>query len=57
MIIHQMRCVKCSTYYYSDGNAHLIEACSSVAMSQGKKPGEVLQAFLKAYHKKGHKEA
>lgn len=49
-------CAACMMYQYGPRNAMLLEACASVGISQGKTTEEMLAAFLREYHRRGHKE-
>lgn len=48
-------CDDCQTYQAE--NPHLVGACASVGIEHRKSPGQMLFAYLAAYHRAGHSES
>lgn len=49
-------CVKCVEYLHGGMSFAMMEACASVAISNGKTTEEMIVAWVSAYHRNKHKE-
>jgi hypothetical protein len=49
-------CAECADYLFA-GSAMLAEAVSSVAIENGRDPGQMLRDYIASYHERGHQEA